>query len=213
MAIQMLFYNIIIPFSKLGGYQYLEEIVPSRIGPNVWYDQYLIRDDGAMGYADINVSLCDYESWGLNITEERNGKRVWADLCVIGSGIGPIDYKCEWVTYDPIENTAALFGTDTMTIVTDQKLHQLRKSEGTLITGTIPEAEFPAAGITFLDNLDFGFNCNPNGYFEFFIPSKVIPGLNKDTDKHSITIHNLRKETETVFDFILEDKSCIKILG
>jgi hypothetical protein len=74
MAIQALFYSIIIPFKNLGGYDYLRNMHPDRFGPNIWYDRFILRDGGAMSYMDIEAFLSMNESRGLEITEVKNGQ-------------------------------------------------------------------------------------------------------------------------------------------
>jgi len=84
MAVQLEFLSVIIPIEKIeahypGGFTAFKINHQSSIGKVIWYDDYLVRD-GAMNPADVELLVREWESMGLDVIGESDGRKFWKDL-------------------------------------------------------------------------------------------------------------------------------------
>jgi hypothetical protein len=92
------------------------------IGGRVWYDDHLLRD-GDMNPNDIESLIDEWTALGFQPMEERDGERMWKDVCVIESMFGGPTLPCEWLALAGEANSAYLKGTDSGSIV-GRKRHE-----------------------------------------------------------------------------------------
>lgn len=105
MAVQVRFISVVIPIAVIeekckyiGGFKGILELNKDWVGKKIKYDEYLYKD-GAMSPDDIGQIVDFWEKHGLKLTEERDGKKYWKDLCVIDQFSGPT-LPCDWIEYN-----------------------------------------------------------------------------------------------------------------
>jgi len=113
MAIEIMFINVIIPIRnidkcrQLGGFETFLKNKRKELGKvrsrRILVDDYLYRD-GAMSPGDTKLIVDFWEAQGLVVTEVKNGKTYWKDLCVVDFLNGPT-LPCDWIGYDRATNS------------------------------------------------------------------------------------------------------------
>lgn len=104
MAIKVIFYSVVIPLENvercktIGGVKGILEKQKAFVGKRVLVDDYLYKD-GAMGAGDIEDIAYFWRDQGLTLTEFKDGKEVFKDLCVVDMLSGPT-LPCEWLEFD-----------------------------------------------------------------------------------------------------------------
>jgi hypothetical protein len=121
MAIQILYYNVVIPIVNLSKCEDLKNISGAldfytKQGKVrcVWHDDHLFTIGGIMGPQDVEMEVKALEELGLNPYKEINGEQHWDDLCVVDFADGPT-LPCSWVKCElnPFDiSSACLNGKD-----------------------------------------------------------------------------------------------------
>ena len=111
MPVALEFINFIAPIATIkqkypGG---LEQCLRDSC-PASWYDEHLFRT-GAMNPMDIESMAKKWKKMGFQMTEKKNGRKMWKDFCVVGTFSGP-NVECEWLEVDDERFCAYLKGTD-----------------------------------------------------------------------------------------------------
>jgi hypothetical protein len=75
-----------------------------------WQDGYLYRE-GCMNPWDLADLLDDWEQMGFELSDRKDGEKIWKDVCVVNSGTGPT-HPCSWIEFDPGRNIVWLKGND-----------------------------------------------------------------------------------------------------
>lgn len=103
MAIQIKYYNIIIPIaslSKCKRIRNLNGILHFYSNQNklksVWHDNYLVTIGGIMFPGDVEREVLILQDLGLTPFEEKTGEKLWKDLCVADFLQGPT-LPCSWI--------------------------------------------------------------------------------------------------------------------
>ena len=112
MAIKLEFLNLIIPIKQinlcyLGGFELFREHHQDKFGENFWHDMHLFRD-GVMTSMEMESLVSFWQHKGLVPYIERNGKRIWKDMCVIESSRAEPTYPCAWIEVDQEDNCVYL---------------------------------------------------------------------------------------------------------
>src|SRR3989344_4400326 len=114
MAIVIKFLSVIIPLANVekctsvGGVKGILEKQKEYVGKRVRVDEFLYKD-GAMSPADIETIVNFWQDQGLALTEIKDGKQVWKDLCVVDMASGPT-LSCDWLKYDKETFTVRMKG-------------------------------------------------------------------------------------------------------
>jgi len=126
MAIQIIYYNIIIPINSLykcPGLSNFADILNYFAKQNktksIWYDDNLLTIGGIMSPEDAEQDVAVFKQLGLNAFKEINGDKHWDDLCVV-SFIDGATLPCSWleVHNDPYSTSYAwLKGKDVGIII------------------------------------------------------------------------------------------------
>jgi hypothetical protein len=116
MAVALEFIDFIVPIALIrkkypGGWAQCLRDREGLIGGRVWFDEHLLRD-GAMSPGDIGHLVDEWTELGFQPTEERDGKRVWKDCCVVESMFGGPTLPCEWLEIGEDGRSAHLKGAD-----------------------------------------------------------------------------------------------------
>ncbi len=116
MAIATEFIDFIVPIKTIeqkypGGWEQCLADHADLIGGRVWYDKYLFRD-GAMNPMDIEHLVNDWMDLGFTCFTEKDGQKVWQDVCVFEGLFGGATMPCDWIEFDPDLRVAYLKGTD-----------------------------------------------------------------------------------------------------
>jgi hypothetical protein len=104
MSIKVKYLSVVIPIRniekcvKVGGLKGILEKQKEYVGKRVRVDEFLYKD-GAMSPADIEIIVNFWQDQGLVLTEIKDGKKVWKDLCVVDMASGPT-LPCDWLEYD-----------------------------------------------------------------------------------------------------------------
>lgn len=103
MAIKLKYYNIIIPIAILAKYERIRNLngvlnFYENQGKlkSVWHDDYLITIGGIMSPGDVEREVLMLEELGLIPFEEKDGQKLWKDLCVTSFLEGPT-LPCSWI--------------------------------------------------------------------------------------------------------------------
>ena len=112
MAIKLEFLNLIIPIKQinlcyLGGFDLFREHHQDKFGENFWHDMHLFRD-GVMTSMEMDSLVSFWQHKGLVPYIEKNGKRIWKDMCVIESSCAEPTYPCSWIEVDQENNCVYL---------------------------------------------------------------------------------------------------------
>ncbi len=115
MAIATEFIDFIVPIKVIeqkypGGWAQCLDDHADALGRRVWHDAHLFRD-GAMGPADIEYLINHWTDLGFTPTVEKDGQKVWKDICVFQGILGGPTLPCDWIAYDHNTRTAYLKGT------------------------------------------------------------------------------------------------------
>jgi hypothetical protein len=104
MAIQIKFYNIIIPISNLSKSKklidldnFLNYYLKKGKLKSIWHDDQLITIGGIMSPADVEQEIDILTKLGLNPFKKILGNKYWDDLCVVDFIEGPT-LPCSWLT-------------------------------------------------------------------------------------------------------------------
>ena len=213
MSVGLHFYSIIVPFEKVGGYGYLAEFLPDRIGTGVWYDQDLLCMNGGMAGNDASFLAAPLEEMGLAGLVEDNGEHAWQDFCICTSGNGPWRGPCDWLEYNGSKNTVSLVGKDGPAILPNLSFLRDTEVQGARISVKFFNNLKIEAGYVFIDDLEFGYNFTSDGKFDLFIPSAVVQGLNEDSDRHVLHVRHLVSERNFSLNFKLVDGDNIELSG
>jgi hypothetical protein len=116
MAIATEFIDFIVPIKVIeqkypGGWAQCLDDHADALGRRVWHDEHLFRD-GAMGPADIEYLINHWTDLGFTPTVEKDGQKVWKDICVFQGILGGPTLPCDWIAYDRNTRTAYLKGTE-----------------------------------------------------------------------------------------------------
>lgn len=116
MAVALEFIDLIVPIELIrkkytGGWDACLRNHKWSFGFCIWHDDHLFRD-GAMNPADIRALIKEWEDRGFEPMEERNGVKVWKDLCVVEGMSGGPTLPCDWIEVDTKEQFAYLKGTE-----------------------------------------------------------------------------------------------------
>ena len=116
MAIATEFIDFIIPIQTIrdkypGGWEQCLKDHENLIGGRVWYDEHLFRD-GAMGPADIESLVEQWEAMGFEGIVESDNQQYWKDMCVFEGLFGGATLPCDWIDFDRENRTAFLKGTE-----------------------------------------------------------------------------------------------------
>jgi len=103
MAIQIIYYNIIIPINNLYkclGLNNLADILDHFAKQNktksIWYDDNLLTIGGIMSPADVEREVAVFKQLGLNAFKEIDNNKHWDDLCVV-SFVDGATLPCSWL--------------------------------------------------------------------------------------------------------------------
>lgn len=113
MAIEMEYINLVVPITKIeqhypGGFDaYLKDHADS-VGKVIWYDDELCRS-GAMEPTGIAWMFAEWTKYGLEPRIEKQGRRMWNDLCVVDILGGPT-LDCDWLTWDSNDYSVYMSG-------------------------------------------------------------------------------------------------------
>ena len=112
MAIKLEFFNLIIPIKQinlcyLGGFDLFRKHHQDKFGENFWHDMHLFRD-GAMTSMEMESLISFWQHKGLVPYIEKNGKRIWKDMCVIESSSAEPTSPCGWIEVDQENNCVYL---------------------------------------------------------------------------------------------------------
>ena len=115
MAIALEFIDFIVPIALVrqkypGGLEQCLKDHERLIGGRVWFDDHLLRD-GAMNPRDIKSLVDEWAGLGFQPTEERDGRNVWKDCCVVESMFGGCTLPCDWLEIAKDSQSAWLKGT------------------------------------------------------------------------------------------------------
>jgi hypothetical protein len=121
MAIATEFIDFIVPIKVIeqkypGGWAQCLDDHADALGRRVWHDEHLFRD-GAMGPADIQYLINYWTDLGFTPTVEKDGQKVWKDICVFQGILGGSTLPCDWIAFDPKLHAAYLKGTPTGEVV------------------------------------------------------------------------------------------------
>ncbi len=94
-----------------GGWAQCLDDHKNLIGGRVWYDEHLFRN-GAMNPMDIESLVNHWTDLGFTCVADKNGEKVWQDICVFQSMFGGATLPCDWIDYDSKKQVAFLRGTD-----------------------------------------------------------------------------------------------------
>jgi len=104
MAIKVIYFSVVIPLANvekckaIGGVKGILEKQKDWVGKRVLVDDYLYKD-GAMAPYGIELIGNFWKDQGLILTELKDGKEVWKDLCVVDMMSGPT-LPCDWLEFD-----------------------------------------------------------------------------------------------------------------
>jgi len=110
MSIKVIYLGVIIPLvnvescKAIGGVKGILEKQKDHLGikdqlnKRVLVDDYLYKD-GAMGSYGIELIGNFWKDQGLILTEVKDGKEVWKDICVVDMVSGPT-LPCDWLEFD-----------------------------------------------------------------------------------------------------------------
>ncbi len=103
MAIRINCYNIIIPIANLSKCEKIKNLkgilnfyAKENKLKSVWHDNYLVTIGGIAFPEDVENEALILEKLGLTLIEEKNGEKIWKDLCVADFIQGPT-LKCPWL--------------------------------------------------------------------------------------------------------------------
>jgi len=116
MAVALEFIDFIVPIALIrekypGGWEQCLIDHERLLGGRVWFDDHLLRD-GAMNPNDISSLIDEWTELGFQPMEERDGERVWKDVCVVESMFGGPTLPCEWLVIGEDGCSAYLKGTE-----------------------------------------------------------------------------------------------------
>ena len=118
MAIWLNFINVIIPISVIEeklSINFVEFFNEYYKGIK-YHDKHLFST-GAMNPGHIEGIVKDFESQGLIITTQIDGKEHFKDLCVVEGMFGGPTLPCNWLEYNNEESIVWLKGTNKGDIV------------------------------------------------------------------------------------------------
>lgn len=115
MAIATEFIDFIVPIKIIekkypGGWAQCLEDHADALGRRVWHDDHLFRD-GAMNPRDIEYLVNYWTDLGFSPTEEKNGQKVWKDVCVFEGFFSGPTLPCDWIDFDRKLHAVFLKGT------------------------------------------------------------------------------------------------------
>lgn len=115
MAIATEFIDFIVPIKIIekkypGGWAQCLEDHADALGRRVWHDNHLFRD-GAMNPRDIEYLVNYWTDLGFTPTEEKNGQKVWKDVCVFEGFFSGPTLPCDWIDFDRKLHAVFLKGT------------------------------------------------------------------------------------------------------
>lgn len=135
MAIQSMFYNIVIPIENLKKILNKKEIKKALsdrgLKDKVLFDDNLYSE-GSMSPCDNEVIIKFWEGKGLTPTEIINGEECWKDLCLIQSPDLKPTLPCSWIE---IFQTEGVYGLNNY-------IGLKGKARGELINDRRPAEEF-----------------------------------------------------------------------
>ena len=112
MAVKLEKLNLIVPIANIerlypGGLQgcLREPTHVHAMGTRVWHDGYLFRD-GEAKPSEMRELVKEWEARGFAATKIVDGRKVWADLCVIDVTSGVATLPCDWIIIDRAARTA-----------------------------------------------------------------------------------------------------------
>ncbi len=116
MAIATEFIDFIVPIKVIeqkypGGLEQCLADHEDGLGRRVWHDKHLFRD-GAMNPMDIEWLINHWTDLGFTPSIEKDGQKVWKDICVFQGILGGATLPCDWIAYDRNTRTAYLKGTE-----------------------------------------------------------------------------------------------------
>lgn len=116
MAIALEFIDFVVPIAVIrkkypGGWEQCQKDHDRLIGGRVWFDEHLLRD-GAMDPMDIDDLVEEWTALGFEVTEVRDGQRVFKDCCVVESLFGGPTLPCSWLEIGVDGRSAFLKGTE-----------------------------------------------------------------------------------------------------
>lgn len=116
MSIALEFIDFVVPIAVIrekypGGWEQCLKDHENLICGRVWFDEHLLRD-GAMSPQGIGALVDEWTELGFEPTEERDGRLVWKDCCVVESLLGGPTLPCNWLEIGEDECAAYLKGTD-----------------------------------------------------------------------------------------------------
>lgn len=121
MAVALEFIDFLVPVETIrrkypGGWEQCLQDHADTIGGRVWYDEHLFRD-GAMSPRDIECLVTEWAARGFEVSEVRDGRRVWKDVCVVEAMRGGPTLPCAWIVVDGGLQAAYLAGTEPGAVV------------------------------------------------------------------------------------------------
>lgn len=103
MAIQIIYYNIVIPINNLykcSGLNNFTDVLKYFTKQNkiksVWYDDYLLTIGAIMSPADVEKEIAILNQLGLNTFKKTPSNKYWDDLCVVDF-IDGVTLPCSWL--------------------------------------------------------------------------------------------------------------------
>lgn len=129
MAIELNFISIVIPIKNI---EELTNLGGVEGAMNHWngfgeplHDDHLFKES-RMNPLDVEQAVNFWESQGLTQYKYVDGRKEWADLCVVDHFLGPT-LPCDWLEYDPRTSTAWLKGTERGEVVSQSPMTKLHK--------------------------------------------------------------------------------------
>jgi hypothetical protein len=115
MAVRLEFVNLIVPIEKIeacypGGFSAYKKEYREMFGRKLWHDDHLFRD-GVMNPMDAESLVKFWVQYGLVPFDEKEGQKVWKDMCIVKGLPGGPTLPCEWIEFGAEENCVYLKGT------------------------------------------------------------------------------------------------------
>lgn len=125
MAVYCEFINFIIPIKTVdavypGGFEQYKKDNPHGFAFRMWHDDFLLRD-GAMSPLDMADIVESWEKLGLQGSVEVDGKKQWKDFCVVEAVQGGPTLPCDWVEFDPKDDSVYIKGAEKGEVVWPNK--------------------------------------------------------------------------------------------
>ena len=114
MAVRLEFTNFIVPIEKIeayfpGGFSSFKRKYGELFGRKLWHDDHLFRD-GVIHPMDAAPLVEFWVGHGLVPFDEKDGQKVWKDMCIVKALCGEPTLPCDWIEIDTEESCAYLKG-------------------------------------------------------------------------------------------------------